>query len=82
MQNDINARQPVPFCVLGNALDGLSDYRLAHSLWEPSPALVRHFIDVAIGARKVATAVHLEDELSEGNGLKSRFPDLRHVEVE
>jgi hypothetical protein len=51
--------------VLGDALDDLSGYLTAHSFRQGPPALVCHFVYVAVRAGKVTTAVHLQNELPE-----------------
>jgi len=79
VQDDFDRVQLVPLRVLGNAIDGLIRNRLAHSLRQRSPALIGHFIDVAIGARQITAAVDLHDVLPEGNRTMPRFPGHRHV---
>jgi hypothetical protein len=57
VQDDIDARQAVPLRVLGNARDGLSDHRPAHPPWLLPPALIRHFIHVAVRARQITATM-------------------------
>jgi hypothetical protein len=48
VQDDVDARQAMPIRVFGDALYGLDRHIGAHPLGQALPALVRHFIDIAI----------------------------------
>lgn len=82
VQDDVDGGEGVPFHMLGDAFDGLIGYRLAHPPGQAPPALVRHFIDIAIRARQIATTMHFQNELLEWHRLMSGGPDRRHVEIE
>ena len=82
VQDDIDGGQAMLFHVLGNTLNGSASDPLAHSPGLPAPSLVRHFIDIAIRARQVTTAMNFQDELLEGDRLMPGRPDRRQVEVE
>ena len=47
-----------------------------------TPRLIRHFVDVAVRTRQIATTVDLQDELPEGNRLVASPPHFPYVEVE
>ena len=82
VQDDVDAGKVVTFRVLGDTVDGLAGHRHGHSLGQPPPALIGHFIDIAIGARQIAAAVYFQDKLLERNSLMPCCPDHRHVKVE
>jgi hypothetical protein len=58
VQDDVDALQAVPVRVFRNALDGSADHRLAHSLWQRPPALIRHFIHIAVRTRQITTTMN------------------------
>src|SRR5580704_774737 len=82
MQDDLHARQVMPPGVLSNALDYPGRDRSAHPLGLQTPGLVGHLIDVAVRTRQVAAAVHLHNELLEGNRLVADLAESGYVEVQ
>ena len=82
VQDDVDGAKAVPGRMLGDPLDGLIGYRLAHPPGQAPPSLIRHFIHIAIRARQIATTMNLQDELLEWHRLMSGRPDHRHVEIE
>jgi hypothetical protein len=82
VQDDVDAVEVVALGVVGDALDSLGGYRIAHAHRHAPPRLVRHFVHVAVRARQVAATMHLQDELPERDWPVARFPDGCHIEVE
>lgn len=82
MQDDVNALEAVPADVLGDALDGFAGHEGTHPPGKPPPALIRHFIHVAVRARQITATVDFQNKLPEGKGTVPRGPDFRHIEVE
>ena len=82
VQDDVHARKVVLCRVLGNALHGFADHGGAHSLRQSPPALIRHFIHIAVRAGQIATTMDFQDKLPKRNRLMSRSPDFAHVQVE
>jgi hypothetical protein len=82
VQDDVDAREGVPAGMLGNPLHRLADHRLVHSLGQSPPALICHFIDIAVRAGQVTPAVDFQDKLPERDGLMPRFPDCAHIKLE
>jgi hypothetical protein len=58
VQDDVDARQVVPVRVLGDPRDGLVGHRSAHSLGQRPPALIRHFIHIAVRTRQIAATMN------------------------
>jgi hypothetical protein len=79
VQDDVDAREGMPAGMLGNPLYGLADHLLVHSLRQPPPALICHFIDIAVRTGQVASTVDFQDKLPKRDGLMSRFPDCAHI---
>lgn len=48
MEDDVDAVEPVVFCVLGYALDGFLGYIPAHAFRHLPPGLISHFVDIAV----------------------------------
>jgi hypothetical protein len=57
VQDDVDAGEAVLTGVLGNALNGSVGHGGTHSLGQPTPALIRHFIDITVRARQIAATV-------------------------
>jgi hypothetical protein len=82
VQDNVDAREGVLTGMLGNTLYGLADHRVVHSLGQSAPALICHFIDIAVRAGQITSTVDFQDKLPKGDGLMSRFPDCVHIELE
>jgi hypothetical protein len=82
MQDDVDDVEIVPFGMIGDTLDGLGGYSMAHAFRHVTPRLVRHFIHITVRTRQVTSAVDLQDELTEGDGRVSCFSNCSHIEVD
>lgn len=81
VQDDIHAAQIVRGRVLGDAVNGRGGYRRGHALRLLFPGNLGHFVHVAVRARQVAAAVHLEDELLKRDPAVALLAHRRDVEV-
>jgi hypothetical protein len=54
---------------------------LRHRAWLVAPGLIGHFVHVAVIARQIAAAVHLDDELPEGERPPALPQERGHVKA-
>jgi hypothetical protein len=77
VQNDPYVRQAMLSGVLRDASGRLSDRLRSNKRRATAPTLIGMFVDIAMIARQVTTAMHLENELPEGQGTPGYSHDLR-----
>ena len=82
VENEGDPTQLVPVDVLGDTAGDLVDDRARHASWTGPPALVCHFVHVAVVAGEIAATVDLEDELTEGGGPPSASEQIGDVKTE
>src|SRR5438128_84946 len=66
--------------MLGDPAHSCLRYMLRHDPRAVSPALVRQFVDVAIGTAQVAPAVDLQHELPEWRRTRAGRPQRRDIQ--